>query len=239
MTRFDPNHRPIATDAESIYAVANQAGDYNFYCYSCGQNSWHIACQLPVNAHFHSKLASGRQFAQGQHNAVHAVLSHTENYHYSYDLSAIPHPRWERGPNTPEWPGISGCLAHDPEADRLYLVIGRGLDYFYGRGLGGADYDDGAQSLLTSKPKGRARILNASGGVRVSYGLAVPTRVQVSIYDMAGRVVKSLFEGHQQAGDHSLTWDYVDNDGRRVSYGVYFIVVDRGGERDRLKAIAR
>jgi hypothetical protein len=42
------------------------------------------------------------------------------------------------------------------------------------------------------------------------------------IYDVSGRLVKTLVEGAQPAGEKSATWDARDEKGRPVASGVYF-----------------
>jgi hypothetical protein len=63
-------------------------------------------------------------------------------------------------------------------------------------------------------------------GIRVMsirYQLARDSRVSVLMYDAAGRLVRSLADGHQQPGYYTVTWDGRDDQGRRVPAGVYFV----------------
>jgi hypothetical protein len=57
----------------------------------------------------------------------------------------------------------------------------------------------------------------------VRYQLARDSRVSVLMYDAAGRLVRSLADGHQQPGYYTVTWDGRDDLGRRVPAGVYFV----------------
>jgi hypothetical protein len=63
---------------------------------------------------------------------------------------------------------------------------------------------------------------NPSRG-RVSYRLRLSagTMVALDTYDLAGRVVRRLFEGHLASGEHLLAWDGRDDSGRLVPAGVY------------------
>lgn len=47
--------------------------------------------------------------------------------------------------------------------------------------------------------------------------------VHVTVYDAAGRLVRSLFEGRTDAGVRSFEWDGRDGAGATVSAGVYFL----------------
>ncbi len=51
----------------------------------------------------------------------------------------------------------------------------------------------------------------------------IPTRGNVSlrVYDVGGRLVKDLVDGDTPAGMHRVTWDGLDNAGRRAVSGVY------------------
>ncbi len=46
--------------------------------------------------------------------------------------------------------------------------------------------------------------------------------VDLVIYDVSGRLVHHLVQGMQTAGTHSVTWQGVDDQGRRLASGVYF-----------------
>jgi hypothetical protein len=64
-----------------------------------------------------------------------------------------------------------------------------------------------------------------SGQAKIHFGLAKSDRVQVQVYDVSGRLVRTLADRQFPAGTHDLVWDGVDNGGRQVSRGVYFTQV--------------
>ena len=51
---------------------------------------------------------------------------------------------------------------------------------------------------------------------------AVNVRFSLNVYDLRGRLVRSLDQGMKGAGTYSVFWDGSDNHGRQVSSGVYF-----------------
>jgi len=53
---------------------------------------------------------------------------------------------------------------------------------------------------------------------------SVPTRGRVTlrIYDLAGRVVRTLVDGDLEPGDHSTSWDARNDSGLRVEAGTYY-----------------
>ncbi|NNM31718.1 MAG: T9SS type A sorting domain-containing protein [Gemmatimonadetes bacterium] len=64
---------------------------------------------------------------------------------------------------------------------------------------------------------------------RLSFELPAPSRVQLRLYDAAGRLVRTLRDGRLPAGRHVAQWDGRDRDGRRVANGIYFAKLDAGG----------
>ncbi len=52
--------------------------------------------------------------------------------------------------------------------------------------------------------------------------------VELRIHDSKGRRIKTLFEGHHEAGELSVVWNGLDERGRRVSSGLYMAVLRMG-----------
>ncbi|MDQ7051870.1 MAG: FlgD immunoglobulin-like domain containing protein [candidate division KSB1 bacterium] len=55
----------------------------------------------------------------------------------------------------------------------------------------------------------------------IRYQLSVASQVEMAIYDLRGRRVRTLVRGRQSAGEHTVTWDGKDDRGQIVSSGVY------------------
>jgi hypothetical protein len=68
-----------------------------------------------------------------------------------------------------------------------------------------------------------------SGQATIKFGLSKADRVQVLVYDVSGRLVRTLADRQFAAGTHDLVWDGVDNAGRQVARGVYFTQVKYQG----------
>ncbi len=71
----------------------------------------------------------------------------------------------------------------------------------------------------------------------VRFDLARPGRVSVKVYDVAGRLVRLLHDGHLEAGTHRMRWDGRDAAGRVAESGVYYQELAVEGERISRKAI--
>jgi hypothetical protein len=63
----------------------------------------------------------------------------------------------------------------------------------------------------------------------IRYGLDKHCSVAISIYDISGRLVKSIQNGFQQPGFYSISWDGQSQNGETVSSGLYFCLLTADG----------
>ncbi len=66
-------------------------------------------------------------------------------------------------------------------------------------------------------------------GAEISYVLAEAGRVSLGVYDVAGRRHRTLIDRVEDAGARSVVWNGLDDRGRSVSPGVYFVRVSTTG----------
>lgn len=59
------------------------------------------------------------------------------------------------------------------------------------------------------------------GLTSVHFELAVGEAVELTLFDVSGRKVRSLARGIFPAGAHDVAWDGLDGDGHRAAPGVY------------------
>lgn len=64
----------------------------------------------------------------------------------------------------------------------------------------------------------------------VRFSLEREGLVQVVVYDVRGRRVRTLASGSLAAGLHALTWQGIDDRGGSVASGVYFLKMEFGGQ---------
>lgn len=57
---------------------------------------------------------------------------------------------------------------------------------------------------------------------RISYTIPADCQVSLSIFDLNGKPVRTLTNGHQVAGSHSILWNGLDNTGNPASSGIYY-----------------
>ena len=66
---------------------------------------------------------------------------------------------------------------------------------------------------------------------RIEYEIAKQGDVEIAIYDIAGRLVKTLLHSYQYPGSHVLQWDGKDAGGITVTSGVYFYRISSNGNQ--------
>lgn len=67
----------------------------------------------------------------------------------------------------------------------------------------------------------------------INFGLAAPGRARLDIFDVRGRLVRTLLDADLAAGDHAVTWDGCDDQGRGAASGSYFCRLAAGGVERR------
>jgi hypothetical protein len=90
----------------------------------------------------------------------------------------------------------------------------------------------------TSVPGDTPQLRTALGGAypnplnpatRITYTIGVPGRVTLRIFDVRGRVVRTLVEGSLGTGEHAAFWDGKDDQGRPVGSGVFSYLLEAPG----------
>ena len=61
----------------------------------------------------------------------------------------------------------------------------------------------------------------ASGATDIQFSLAADEQLELSIYDLSGRAVRSLARGTFSAGPNTVHWDGLDSSGKPVAPGIY------------------
>jgi hypothetical protein len=73
----------------------------------------------------------------------------------------------------------------------------------------------------------------------ISYNLPAAGRAKLVVYDLAGKLVKTLASGNLPAGPGQVTWNRTDDAGKTVARGVYFCRLQTGGADLSRKLVAR
>jgi hypothetical protein len=61
-----------------------------------------------------------------------------------------------------------------------------------------------------------------SSETKIAFRLPEAGHVELKVYEVSGRLVRTLLNGDQEPGLHSAVWNGLDDAGRRVAAGVYF-----------------
>jgi len=69
----------------------------------------------------------------------------------------------------------------------------------------------------------------------IRFDLPVAGQAQLSIYDLAGRLVRVLVEGERPAGSHEAVWDGRDQSGRAMASGSYLARLVAGGKVEAVR----
>ncbi|MCK4584586.1 T9SS type A sorting domain-containing protein [candidate division WOR-3 bacterium] len=75
--------------------------------------------------------------------------------------------------------------------------------------------------------------------MRTHFSISLPHAmpVNISIFDVSGRMVRAIHSGRLDKGRHTFTWNGRDSQGKYVASSVYFIVIDAGKNRITRKVI--
>ena len=66
--------------------------------------------------------------------------------------------------------------------------------------------------------------------VTIGYSIAEPGLVRLGVFDVEGRLIKTLVNEAKPAGEHKITWDGRNAGGAQVASGVYLASLDAAGQ---------
>ena len=69
----------------------------------------------------------------------------------------------------------------------------------------------------------------------ISYYVPTSELVDITIYDITGRIVKNLVSTTQKAGYNSVQWNATNNSGQKVNSGIYLYTIQAGDFRQTKK----
>ena len=76
-----------------------------------------------------------------------------------------------------------------------------------------------------------------ASGTRFAFYLPEESSVSLRVYDLSGRLVRTVMAGTAVAGYHEMAWDGADDGGRPVSLGIYFYMLETPGKREARKLV--
>jgi hypothetical protein len=126
----------------------------------------------------------------------------------------------------PDRPLFSPAIGLD---STLYIGCADGKLYAFGSPTTGVEEKEILQyyryQLLQNRPN---PFFAPNKGTVIRYGLAKPGEVSLKVYDITGRLVRTLVAGEKKAGIYSIHWNGRDSQGKKVSSGIYFYRLQSG-----------
>jgi hypothetical protein len=77
----------------------------------------------------------------------------------------------------------------------------------------------------------------STDGGTLHFRLAQSQRVELSLFDLAGRRIVRLADGVMDAGVHDVRWSRTDDRGHRMAAGIYRAQLRTGGQEQTLSVV--
>lgn len=168
--------------------------------------------------------------------------------HAEIHFSNLPFPDGATGGDNIE---VNPLFVDGYDLSEFSLCVNAGTDYIVLGGqtieLAPEDYCDTAPDMgayeycsLTGVSDGTSAALRVdqnypnpfTAGTSISYDLAADRFVTAVVYDVKGREVRTLVDSSRETGPHVVFWNGLNDRGRRMSQGVYFLRL-RAGDEER------
>jgi hypothetical protein len=102
-------------------------------------------------------------------------------------------------------------------------------------GLGITGVEEGTKPMVANIESVRPSVV--TDRAVVSYSVSRAGRVELGVYDAAGKLVRTLVNGQVRPGTQTATWNRTDASGRRVSNGTYFYRLTVDGRTFSAKSV--
>jgi flagellar hook assembly protein FlgD len=75
------------------------------------------------------------------------------------------------------------------------------------------------------------------GATTISYKLPQPAQTELSIYNLRGQLVRKLVNEPLTSGQHTVTWDGKDDNGKALASGMYLCRISSAGKQETHKML--
>jgi FlgD Ig-like domain len=159
---------------------------------------------------------------------------------WALELDAIQAPRVTRVPLTMTQDG----LVQLPDIGSLYpqaVMVVAGIS-----SAGGTNYTYSGATGVTGlaaagAPRAVLEVLTAPnpfrGATEVRFDLPHAGPLRLQVFDAAGRLRRTLYDGHGTSGKHAFEWDGRDAARRELASGVYFLRLEAGSARAAARVV--
>jgi hypothetical protein len=107
--------------------------------------------------------------------------------------------------------------------EKLYVADYYGVSVFE-TGINERYYDNYADFTGSSRTEIFSYPNPVNGGANLRFELSSPGDVEITVYDLLGRKVKTVYSGYLNAGANTLLWD-----GSGIASGCYFVNISGDG----------
>ena len=81
----------------------------------------------------------------------------------------------------------------------------------------------GVEEISPERVKLRIIQTLSGSGVEISYALPTASEMNLAIYDLSGKLIRTLVSGRESAGEKTVIWDRRDTSGKNLPAGIYFV----------------
>ena len=248
---YNSNHVLTVEEGQLLADFLNTGGSI----YMEGGDTWAFDNQTVVHTMFNINGVDDGDNDLGTILGIYGTFTEDMNFNFSGDNSYIDHLE----PISPavlifenQSPSYGSAVAHDAVD---YKTIGSSFEF------GGLD--DG--TYPSTKEEYMIRILNFFNGIytdiekdnivllndelgpnypnpfndltTINYTLNNSSNIQLDIFDLTGKMIKTLVNEFKNVGKHNVTWDARDNYGNSVPCGIYFYRLKTGSSLQTKKMI--
>ncbi len=226
-----------------IYCVNRITGDVEWEFDPPNDDYLHGSCGVADDLVFWGDMSGTDSVA-----FIHAVDIYTGNEIWNYETNGGPM-------GIQSSPSIVDGVMYIAATDGNLYAFGTGLkytyreDYFYAE-VGSNElivtsFDGGVavaadtinfsvtQTGITLEPSGRLALCASPNpfysAASISFELSEPGFTSIEVYDLSGRIVRTLENSELGTGQHSIVWDGKKENGEVVSAGLYLCRIQSGG----------
>lgn len=137
------------------------------------------------------------------------------------------------------WYPNTGNPNYWPKAAKIYGNV----DYDNALSIGPNPVSPGPEPKPERNPElvvtglGRAHPNPFNPTIQIPYGVASPTDVQIDVFDVSGRLVRTLVSDRKARGNHVVVWDGTTNSGEPTASAVYFVRMRAGRLTETQKVV--
>jgi hypothetical protein len=161
------------------------------------------------------------------HNGVFKSLHEVVDFYNTRDVGDWPPPEVPENVNSDE---LGDLGLSDQDVDDIVAFLNTLTDGYMDEPL--VPTYNLSQPVLSSVIQSNISPNPFNTTTEIRLDLMKAADVRLNIYDLNGRLVKSLMQGERaHAGIQTVTWDGTDNSGKPVSTGIYFYDLSAGQDR--------